>query len=714
MNKRTLDSRIACLLLLAASACTQTADAAKADTLAAGTADVSVSADAVSDGVADVPPADIADTADTAIADTPCTQACVKLMGCTAMSQATCIAKCADPNPCATTCITGSKTCEDAADCLGAWMPLASFSDGPYGSKWRSIADDFDLPLLTDDDATTDWTFLEHFNGRDSFVFFFTAKDFKYAADLWKGNVKNWLKGSPRNVHYFFLTYADAKTTDAAQAVVTAMQANINKSLAKLDAYSQCVWRPRIHFVAEPVNGLSGALLKTVQAVGGVAAVGLDRFQRWRQIGMLSLVGGQPDLGLVDYEVRHWNFEWDREIALKKENATLLPLHQAKDGGSFTLDVEFPGAAEMAKFDTMQFDLSSSCKDHDDKNCNDWDYVSAVFLCERPTQTTNPDADTACQPAVAEIAAVAEKAGVCTGGATACKADADCDKDVKCLGYVAPVTPVKGVAADQKSCSCLGVDNATVVPHVKTCKGDGKGYGDCPCACPVEMGRWITSYKREGRWVSDATPFLAFFKQGGKHRIHFDASNFPLVDFDIRLSSRATGTVPVNTMELFTSPEYGFNQTYNEHFKPKTVHIPVGTKKVKLFALITGHGFGADMENCAEFCNHTHHFGLNDQEFVKDQPFAGLSMGCAEQAEQGSIPNQYGTWNYGRGGWCPGMDVKPFDVDVTAAAKIGSDNTFTYKGLFNGENYTPVANTGPNGGGFGALIRMRSWLVFYQ
>ena len=116
----------------------------------------------------------------------------------------------------------------------------------------------------------------------------------------------------------------------------------------------------------------------------------------------------------------------------------------------------------------------------------------------------------------------------------------------------------------------------------------------------------------------------------------------------------------------------------------------------------------------AEFCNHTHHFAINGKEFVHQHPVAGQFMGCAEAVDtDGAIPCQFGTWYLGRGGWCPGQDVKPYRIDVTAAVKVGGDNTLTYKGLFNGQDYVPKPNPKPQGG-FGASINLRSWLVLYQ
>ncbi|MEZ4405159.1 MAG: peptide-N-glycosidase F-related protein [Polyangiales bacterium] len=58
-------------------------------------------------------------------------------------------------------------------------------------------------------------------------------------------------------------------------------------------------------------------------------------------------------------------------------------------------------------------------------------------------------------------------------------------------------------------------------------------------------------------------------------------------------------------------------------------------------------------------------------EFVRDFPEAQSPDGCANRVSEGVIPNQHGTWYFGRGGWCPGLDVAPWVVDVTSQARPG-------------------------------------------
>lgn len=230
-----------------------------------------------------------------------------------------------------------------------------------------------------------------------------------------------------------------------------------------------------------------------------------------------------------------------------------------------------------------------------------------------------------------------------------------------------------------------------------------------PTMCPTEVGRWITTYHREGRWVTDVSPLLAFIKDGGTRRFHLNPANAYVVDMSFRFLNKGKGSTPDEATYLYSGA--GFNQTYNDNFMPVTFDVPADVKKVEIAAFITGHGWGVEADNCAEFCNHDHHFTVNGTDHVKDHPMAGTSDGCMKQIPDGSVPNQFGTWPLGRGGWCPGLDVKPWVVDVTSDVTIGGTNTLTYKGLFKGMTYVPKPGN-PNSGGFGANITMTSWLIY--
>lgn len=48
-------------------------------------------------------------------------------------------------------------------------------------------------------------------------------------------------------------------------------------------------------------------------------------------------------------------------------------------------------------------------------------------------------------------------------------------------------------------------------------------------------------------------------------------------------------------------------------------------------------------------------------------------FGYQAKVLQGVVPNQFGTWPFGRAGWCPGQHVDWWDVDVTSWLKSGEN-----------------------------------------
>ena len=159
-----------------------------------------------------------------------------------------------------------------------------------------------------------------------------------------------------------------------------------------------------------------------------------------------------------------------------------------------------------------------------------------------------------------------------------------------------------------------------------------------------------------------------------------------------------------------------FDLGYNAAHPPAYFNVPSGSTRVVLTALITGHGWGVDEANCAEFCNHAHHFtvnGVTSEQLVKDHAVVEDNDGCQAQVSKGVVPNQFGTWPFGRAGWCPGQDVTWWEVDITPWLVQGEQNTITYRALFNGTEYDPVPSNNSNDLGFPAEIHLVSALMFY-
>lgn len=221
----------------------------------------------------------------------------------------------------------------------------------------------------------------------------------------------------------------------------------------------------------------------------------------------------------------------------------------------------------------------------------------------------------------------------------------------------------------------------------------------------LEVARFITSYHRETRWVVDASPLLPLLAGGGTRTFRWDFApewntQPTATRLSLRFSNRGKPVKPVSATPLWTGGP--FDSAYNATRMPHVTTIPATASKVEFFAIITGHGAGTNQ--CAEFCNHQHRIDANGVVSTKAHPEAQTNQGCVQQIDALMVPNQGGTWWFGRGGWCPGQQVTPWVVDLTEAAPAGQELTLTYEGLFG--NGTP-----PDGAGD---IQLASYLVVYE
>ena len=227
--------------------------------------------------------------------------------------------------------------------------------------------------------------------------------------------------------------------------------------------------------------------------------------------------------------------------------------------------------------------------------------------------------------------------------------------------------------------------------------------------CETEIGRWITTYGRSGKWLTDITLLKPLFEKNGKYKFKFTVDGDYYVNtlsfyFVEKEASSVKALIP-----LFNQREQ-FDETYNSHFEPVTFENSGDIKKAVIAAYITGHGNGSEAANCAEFCQFESVFTVNGKKFEIDFENAGTSDGCFEEVKNGVVPNQYGSWPYGRAGWCPGQDVKLIEIDITEAL-VSGENTFSYAAYLNGEIYKPVVT---DESGYRAEIYLSSFLSLYK
>lgn len=268
----------------------------------------------------------------------------------------------------------------------------------------------------------------------------------------------------------------------------------------------------------------------------------------------------------------------------------------------------------------------------------------------------------------------------------------------------------------------------------------------------VEFGRWITTFSRGiGRWATDVTPLLPLF--GGRE----SGSDASLVNITIMTVpwSGNQGQIPwTATLSLLFSKEPAaqapvavsvpwyaageaswardgngvytyfrwipFNQSYADWFTtPLPVVIPQTSSPLTqalLVAVISGHG--NDNNGCGEFCGTRHAFAANGRppHVVHHLlPALRAQHGCADGVPVGTTPNEYGTWLYGRDGWCNGREVGPRVLNLTADLNLspGATNELTYEGLWcdaPGNCSAPDPTSQSQGS---PVMMMRAYLVLF-
>jgi hypothetical protein len=184
----------------------------------------------------------------------------------------------------------------------------------------------------------------------------------------------------------------------------------------------------------------------------------------------------------------------------------------------------------------------------------------------------------------------------------------------------------------------------------------------------------------------------------GPRRLAFYTQQPYRVTLSLRLGDSGKASRPAEARFLFGGGAFG--PLYNDEHPPRVEMIPPDATRVTLAVAVTGHG-GADPGNCAEFCQTDHHFVVNGHDHEVSFPEARNAAGCMDEVDQGTVPNQYGTWWYGRNGWCPGREVPLRTLDITGDVTPGSDAVIEYRSLYEGQPYP----------GEGASLVLSSWLV---
>jgi len=268
---------------------------------------------------------------------------------------------------------------------------------------------------------------------------------------------------------------------------------------------------------------------------------------------------------------------------------------------------------------------------------------------------------------------------------------------------------LRGCPDSNGNYSDAGCDEYDRIAHLYLCEEDGS---DCK-----EIARWITPFGRQPHHLTDITPFISSLRPGGNKVFKFQESGWPnsLITLKLRLHHGTPSNGSPQEIYPIWNGTVQFNPSYNDNRPPQVFSVPENATKVEFVAYITGHGWGsAGCFNCCEFCNSRHIFEINGgvYEFDKDYPNASSSNYCMQPSTivQGVIPNQGGTWGYGRAGWCPGMDVHPYITDITDYVSIGEENIIDYSACrVSGNNCVTPPTC--NGDGYCPEVAFSSYII---
>ena len=563
----------------------------------------------------------------------------------------------------------------DACERLG--LPAMDFN--PEGSSLplrHNPAGDFSVPLVDG----SEWVLSEQWSGCESYIFLphWLPVDDLDSRSWWAEGVGGLIEKSPPNAHYFFVV---AGSPDDASTYIEMIADDIDENLIAMGADDRAWWGERLHVVSSPSHSLEGAIKMAFQGNIGTMGMAIDRFQQFRTLGSMAAVE-EYDSNLADndlwpyerriyeagYQPEYYNFEAERQARLDAEDAVVIEVLGGDVVSQFA-DGTLVLPENIHEFDTLEIDVIMECPNssaYELGNCGPWDYLAHMWL----QVEIDPESK-----------------------------DGHSDSDGADSGEADTGTEDTGDVPDE-------VEDTGDVPDEVEDTGDVPDEPEEPGPTTEwwEMSRFITTYHRESRWIVDASHALAWLQAGGERTVRYEwapAWNVQptAVTTRFRFSNRGKGSRAVETVHLFSGGN--LNTSYNTR-EPVAVDIPADVTKVEFVAITTGHGMATS--NCAEFCDHSHHFTVNGTEHTQNLDDPGLLSGCAEKVNLGVVPNQAGTWWYGRGGWCPGQEVTPFVVDVTSETPPGETSTVSYEARINGS--APFDNAGN--------IVLNSWLVYYR
>jgi len=211
------------------------------------------------------------------------------------------------------------------------------------------------------------------------------------------------------------------------------------------------------------------------------------------------------------------------------------------------------------------------------------------------------------------------------------------------------------------SCPEGGCDPWDRLAHLSLIGNNGK---------EIELARFMTPYHVGGTFTLDVTDLQRLLEGEQTVRVFIDTWVGPsrppgagwLVDAIFDFQAGVISPEPFAVVPVWAPGGVTYGDPARPTLREATIAVPAGATGARLWTFVTGHGQG-NADNCAEFCPRLHTVSVAETTADKNV----WRDDCTETA----VPDQQGTWEYPRAGWCPGAIVHPWIQDV-AAVPAGS------------------------------------------
>ena len=191
---------------------------------------------------------------------------------------------------------------------------------------------------------------------------------------------------------------------------------------------------------------------------------------------------------------------------------------------------------------------------------------------------------------------------------------------------------------------------------------------------PIEIGRYITPYGIGCGWTFDVSDYRSYLTGEVELESFIDTwvSTGWLVSVAFAFHRGEPAHREIRVENLWMDENVVYGDPDRPPDQPATeATIDPEAARVLVRVWMTGHGQG-NTGNAAEFYRAEHSLIVNGVPRVSH-------LLWRDDCASNPCANQKGSWQYSRAGWCPGAEVKPLDIDLTAQVTPGATATIEYR-----------------------------------